>query len=86
MQGDTTSATKGAERLPALDLLRFFAAAAVMVYHYTYYFAESGGPELSALEAVTRHGYLGVELFFMISGFVILWSASNRTAKKFVRA
>jgi len=74
------------ERLPALDVMRFFAAVAVMVYHYTYHFSTPGGPALSRLEAITRHGYLGVELFFMISGFVILWSASNRPAKKFVRA
>lgn len=76
----------GAERLPALDLMRFFAAAAVVVYHYTYHFSSPSDTSLSLLESFSRHGYLGVELFFMISGFVILWSASNRSARRFVRA
>lgn len=71
-----------AERVPALDLLRFLAAAFVMVYHFTY--SQVGG--VSALESVTLHGHLGVEIFFMISGFVILWSAKGRTGKGFVRA
>jgi len=74
------------DRLPALDLLRFFAAVAVMIYHFTYSFSVAGGPPISSLEVATRHGYLGVELFFMISGFVILWSAKNRPAMKFARA
>jgi len=30
------------------------------------------------------HGYLGVNLFFMISGFVILWTARDRTPSGFV--
>jgi peptidoglycan/LPS O-acetylase OafA/YrhL len=71
-----------AERVPALDLLRFLAAAFVMVYHFTY--SQVGG--VSALESVTLHGHLGVEIFFMISGFVILWSAKGRSGKGFVRA
>jgi peptidoglycan/LPS O-acetylase OafA/YrhL len=31
-------------------------------------------------------GYLGVELFFVISGFVVLWSATGRTTGAFARA
>lgn len=81
-----SSTATGAERLPSLDLMRFFAAASVMVYHYTYHFSTPTDSTLSALESITRHGYLGVELFFMISGFVILWSASNRSAARFARA
>lgn len=30
-----------------------------------------------------KYGYLGVELFFMISGFVILMTASNNSLKRF---
>lgn len=73
-------------RLSSLDVLRFLAAASVMVYHYTYHYAEPGDPALPLLQAITRHGYLGVEVFFIISGFVILWSAQGRSAVAFVRA
>ena len=69
-------------RMASLDLLRFAAAMSVVVYHYTYRYAD----QLSPLQSVTRHGYLGVELFFVISGFVILWSARGRSATEFVRA
>lgn len=71
-------------RIPELDFLRFFAAFAVLVYHFTY---RSGDSELFAvLSEFSRYGYLGVPLFFMISGFVILWTAQGRSPKQFMVA
>ncbi|MFF5259612.1 acyltransferase family protein [Actinomadura viridis] len=75
-------------RLHELDLLRFLAALAVLLYHYT---GTTGGPwhdqnarELFAPTSLaTQFGYLGVELFFLISGFVILMSAWGRTMADF---
>src|SRR5262245_60873355 len=74
-------------RIPELDLLRFTAAAAVMLYHYTYRPKVDGQIVeglFGALPDATRFGYLGVTLFFMISGFVILWSSEARSAGEFV--
>ncbi len=73
-------------RFVALDLLRFLAAAAVMVYHFTYIAVREPQPWLVAWQPVVKHGYLGVHLFFIISGFVILWSARGRQPRSFVRA
>jgi peptidoglycan/LPS O-acetylase OafA/YrhL len=76
-------------RIPELDLLRFFAAASVMIYHYTYRPVINGLVDENAfwpLPFATRFGYLGVTLFFMISGFVILWSSQERSAGEFVIA
>jgi peptidoglycan/LPS O-acetylase OafA/YrhL len=73
-------------RLPALDLLRFAAAVAVTLYHYVTCYpvpADASLAPVRAVSAVTRYGYLGVDLFFMISGFVILWSSMNRDALGF---
>lgn len=67
-------------RLVALDLIRFFAAMAVVLYHYT---AREGFQDFSALANFTKFGYLGVPLFFIISGYVIALSAKNRTPIEF---
>jgi peptidoglycan/LPS O-acetylase OafA/YrhL len=78
---------KATSRVPEIDLLRFVAAAAVMIYHLTYRPIFGGVIDeqvFGGLQSISRFGYLGVELFFMISGFVILWSSSGRTAPEFV--
>lgn len=63
-------------RLVALDLLRFFAALSVVLYHYI-------PSSFEMLSEISKYGYLGVPLFFMISGYVIALSANNRTAFEF---
>ncbi|GAA4615899.1 acyltransferase [Actinoallomurus liliacearum] len=75
-------------RLRELDLLRFVAAAAVMLHHFTGVPAPEwpGGSArkiFPGLGEVTRWGFLGVELFFLISGFVILMSAWDRRVGDF---
>ncbi|WP_257285716.1 acyltransferase [Endozoicomonas sp. SESOKO1] len=74
-------------RLEILDLARFIAAISVVFYHYLYrgWIAN----DLSILtfneyNGFIKYGYLGVQLFFMISGFVIPMSTEGKTAKQFV--
>lgn len=64
-------------RLYGLDLLRFCAAASVFVYHQALNGRTvSGFPPTSALlSEIGRYGYVGVHLFFVLSGFVILATA-----------
>lgn len=83
-QAGTTRAPIG--RVAELDLLRFVAASSVMVYHFTYRPRVNGVVLDTAfwpVQAASRFGYLGVTLFFMISGFVILWSSEARSAGEF---
>lgn len=73
-------------RLNELDLLRFLAALAVVFFHYAFRGYAKG--DMSAmpyplLAEPAKYGYLGVELFFMISGFVILMTASGNNLKAF---
>jgi peptidoglycan/LPS O-acetylase OafA/YrhL len=73
-------------RFHELDLFRFLAAFAVMLYHYC--FRGYHGDDMSILsfapfDAVAQYGFLGVELFFMISGFVILFTAQGSSPTKF---
>ena len=75
------------DRFYEIDLLRFLAALAVVLYHYTFRgFAEGGySPvEYLVLGEVFKYGFYGVQLFFIISGFVILMTASKRDAPNFV--
>lgn len=83
-QGTTVRGPTG--RVPELDLLRFLAAASVVLYHFTYWPVLDGVVKENAfwpLPVASRFGYLGVTLFFMISGFVILWSSQARTSSEF---
>jgi len=58
-----------------LDALRFFAAFWVMNFHYL--FNQTGDLEWY------RYGNLGVQLFFIISGFVIVQSLNGKSVKEF---
>ncbi|HEX2315537.1 MAG TPA: acyltransferase [Thermomonospora sp.] len=80
--------TAAAQRLVALDLLRFVAATSVMLFHYVAIvvprflgdYPREVFPELTWL----RFGGFGVDLFFMISGFVILMSVWGRRPSDFL--
>lgn len=76
-------------RVEALDLLRLVAALAVVAFHYgfhgpsPYALLDSALPEIGQ---VAKYGFLGVPLFFVVSGFVIAYSAEGRTAMSFAIA
>lgn len=85
--GSSKTAPGGSLRFYEIDGLRFIAALIVVFYHYTFFgYAEDGRNPVSFLEltSVTRYGYLGVDLFFIISGFVILMTAQNGNPVRFV--
>jgi peptidoglycan/LPS O-acetylase OafA/YrhL len=74
-------------RMTSLDVLRFLSALAVLLFHYLYRgaladkgFLDTGYPELAAYG---MYGSYGVTLFFIISGFVISWSAEGRSFAEF---
>ncbi|HKC62735.1 MAG TPA: acyltransferase, partial [Pyrinomonadaceae bacterium] len=56
------------KRIEVLDFLRGIASLAVSLFHFT----NTLDPGL--LKTITSYGYLGVEVFFVISGFVIPYS------------
>ena len=80
--------TKHAKRLDYLDLLRVLALGSVITFHYLFNGISKrtvDSVSLTPFSQVAKYGYLGVELFFLISGFVILYSTQNRTALEFVK-
>ena len=63
--------TEAAQRYRALDGLRGVAALLVVLYHVDL-------PNHFTHNSFTRHGYLAVDLFFILSGFVIAAAYSRR--------
>lgn len=60
------------KRYEGLDLLRGLASLAVCVYHVTRFIPNTNdGVLFGALRNATGYGWLGVEVFFVVSGFVI---------------
>ena len=81
---EPVKAARPAEHFGELDVLRGLAAVAVMLFHYTTRYAEVYGfPQ--PLPFHVDHGHFGVELFFGISGFVILMTLQRtRSASDFL--
>ncbi|UQI48471.1 acyltransferase [Streptomyces sp. HU2014] len=85
--GRAAAVQRSAPRLYVLDGLRILAALMVVMFHYV---SLRGGwgqdtsdifPELKPL---AQYGWLGVEVFFLISGFVICMSTWGRSLGDFV--
>lgn len=77
-----------------IDLLRFFAALLVMGFHLTFWgwsapgqptgLALRGAASFPTLGEYFKSGWVGVEIFFVISGFVISLTAENRSSRQFL--
>lgn len=77
---------------PLVDLSRFFAALLVLLYHLGYstwqprsngYFIHQGLYSIPQM-SWAWFGYIGVQIFFVISGFVVTNSAAKATLPQFV--
>lgn len=82
-------------QITGIDLIRFLSAVSVCAFHLTYWGGIPGTSTAQALQGAatfpaigmfTRSGWVGVEVFFVISGFVIAYTAQNKNASAFVRS
>ncbi|MBL8265837.1 acyltransferase family protein [Steroidobacter sp.] len=82
-----------AQYVPGLDLLRFFAACIVMIFHLAFWswafptgqvaIASGGVADFQDWTTFAPFGWAGVQIFFVISGFVIVVSAERSNPFKF---
>ncbi len=78
------------QRLLGLELLRFLCAFAVLVWHYQHFgfdgdtlaLVRSEQPFYRWLKPLYEHGYLGVQVFWCISGFIFFWKYARAIAER----
>src|SRR5580704_6238109 len=82
-------------QIVGIDAIRCLAAILVMVFHLSYWIWAGAAyhPGLGAasldyawLAPWTSSGWIGVQVFFVISGFVIIYSADGATPYRFFRS
>lgn len=66
-----------------IDLIRFLSAVSVLGFHLAY--LNRGVTDYHPVWPVAWCGWIGVEIFFVISGLVIANSASNATPSSFLK-
>jgi peptidoglycan/LPS O-acetylase OafA/YrhL len=82
--------------ITGLDVIRFFAAFLVMAYHLAFWSwavpyeatansITNGIPAFRSLTWLSWFGSVGVDIFFVLSGFVIVYSA-GRDSRSFARS
>lgn len=90
-------ATAGGPTLLGLELMRFVCALSVLLWHYQH-FAIAGVPTLASLPDARQHpwhsvlwpfyehGWLGVQAFWALSGFIFFWKYGQAVAQGRVSA
>jgi peptidoglycan/LPS O-acetylase OafA/YrhL len=82
------------ERFHSLDLLRGVAALSVVFWHWQHFFYSGTGrnyplermPLVDVFFLLYAKGWLAVELFFSLSGFIFFWLYSRAIAQRTVSA
>ncbi len=76
----SASQTLAPSRLYSVQALRGLAAVLVVLFHAAAIWREHAGLGPTAFSGPWDQGYAGVDLFFVISGFIMVWVAGDRSA------
>jgi peptidoglycan/LPS O-acetylase OafA/YrhL len=82
------------QHVVGLDVLRFLAALSVMAFHFGFWQLQPAVGQLAGLTnnpvellgPFCHFGWVGVEVFFVISGYVIAFSSQHATRAQFAEA
>lgn len=67
---------KQTQTLDSIQALRSLSALLILVYHSGFALAMPGIPAFAwVTEHIIKRGYVGVDVFFVVSGFIIAWTA-----------
>lgn len=91
----TTSADTSAHSLLGLEVLRFVCAVSVLIWHYQHFYVQ--GSELVGFDAKAQPlynwlkpfyeaGWLGVQAFWALSGFIFFWKYAQPVSQGLVSA
>ena len=85
-QYDTMHINDTKQHVVLLDFVRFLAALSVMIYHLCYW--KNGHIPTDVIDSNNFwwFGWVGVQIFFLLSGYVIAFSASKATPLSFARS
>jgi peptidoglycan/LPS O-acetylase OafA/YrhL len=84
-----TEGEKSRSKILGLECIRFVSALAILVWHYKHFsylgsepveFSPSTQPLYSLLLPIYRYGYLGVQIFWCISGYIFFWKYGEAIA------
>jgi peptidoglycan/LPS O-acetylase OafA/YrhL len=72
LQSDRVAAARRGAVIPSLTGIRGIAALWVLLHHFETHIASALGLARDDLGSLTREGFRGVDLFFVLSGFVLM--------------
>lgn len=90
MKRPATNTAPPAHSLLGLELMRFACAVSVLLWHYQHFFFQGGAPvgfETTAqplyawLKPFYEAGWLGVQAFWALSGFIFFWKYAQPVAQ-----
>ncbi len=93
MTPETGALGKSPHQIVGIDILRFCAACMVMVYHLAFWSWNANGTAHKVIGTPHNYfaaapyawfGWIGVQIFFVISGFVISITAAAATPSRFL--